>query len=98
MKVTVEGQVYDFDQDNVRNRTLIAIERATGMTTGEWQDALTRGSVLAATALVWVILRENGQPDLEFDDVDFNPQTMEIADADEEPGKDLTDEAPSPTT
>jgi len=89
MKVTIEGQVYDFDPATVDNRTLMDIEDATGKTTGEWQDELSRGSMRATTALVWVILRDNGQPDLTFDEVRFNPSELDIED-DEEPGKDPT--------
>lgn len=93
MKVTIEGQVYDFDREMLRNKHYIAIERETGMTTGEWEVACSNGSVLAMTGLVWMVLRLNGQPDLAFEDVDFDPLKLETDDEDEEPGKD-----PAPET
>jgi hypothetical protein len=95
VKVTIDGQVYAFDRSQMRNRQYMEIERVTGMTTGEWEQACERGSVLAMTALVWFVLRFNGQEDLAFEDVDFDPVKLEV-DADEEPGKDPEPEAPSP--
>jgi hypothetical protein len=97
VKITIEGQVYEFDPAQVRNRALVDVERETGMMGDEWQVALTRGSMVALTALVWLTLRQNGQPDLKFDEVDFDPKTLDVDDTDEEPGKDPEPEAPSPT-
>jgi hypothetical protein len=54
--------------------------------------------VLAMTAFVWMVLRFNGQDDLKFEDVDFDPLTIEVDDVVEEPGKDPEPEAPSPTS
>jgi hypothetical protein len=96
MKVTIEGQVYDFERALLRNRQYIEIEAKTGMTAAEWERAAEAGSVLAMTAFVWMVLRFNGQDDLAFEDVDFDPLKVEVDD-DEESGKDLTPEAASPT-
>lgn len=96
MKVTVDGQVYQFDREQLRNRQLMDVERETGMAAPEWEAACERGSFIALTALVWLTLRVNGQPDLKFEDVDFDPAELNIANDDEESGKDPEPEAPSP--
>lgn len=71
MKITVEGLVYEWDQDEAENTDLIALESATGLTIAEWSDALARGSMTAVTALVWLLRRNHGEPDLALSDVKF---------------------------
>lgn len=99
MKVTIEGQVYNFDRTLVRNKHYIVLERATGMTTGEWEQALEKGSVLAITGLVWLVLQQDGQS-IDFGDVDFDPRQVDVDFSDEEPGKDPAESAEDqpPTT
>lgn len=96
-KISIEGKVYGFDQSLMTNKDYVQIERWTGMTTAEWEVALDRGSVIAMTGLVWVVLRQDGQENLAIDDVVFDPAEVEVQ-RDEEPGKAPEPEAdPSPT-
>lgn len=59
----------------ITNKEAMAIERATGLDFGEWQDKVDSGSVLAQTALVWVIRRRD-DPTLRFDDVEYVDATL----------------------
>jgi hypothetical protein len=93
MRISVDGTIYEFDENTADNIELMAIERVTGMTTTEWADAVTRGSMLGITALIWTGPRRN-EPTLEFGDVHFLPVSLRMLE-DGEPGKDA---ASSPTT
>jgi hypothetical protein len=93
MKVDVDGKSYTFDVDRVLNVELMAIERAIGMTSLEWQDALNNGSMTAATALVWLLRKRHEDPTTKFDDVVFETGTLLIA---PEPEDDETDDVMVP--
>lgn len=82
-KLSVDGRVYEFDQDRLTNVECMAIEKVTGLTFGEWADALQKRSMLAVTALVWVV-RKRDEPTLRFSDVEFNVASLDITD-DEQP-------------
>jgi len=82
----VDGKTYEFDQDRLTNVECMAVEKATGMTTGEWQEALNAGSMLAITALVWLI-RKREEPTTKFDEVEFAISSLEIAQDEEPEGK-----------
>lgn len=89
MRIKAGDQEYTFDGERMLNVEIMAIEKATNLTAAEWQDALSRGSMLAATALVWVI-RKREEPTLAFDQVEFPAATLEIDLSDDE-GKDSPD-------
>ncbi len=59
-----------FEVGDFSNRDGMDIERATGMT---WQEFIEAAVVTSAakTALVWIVRRRNGEPDLQYDDVTF---------------------------
>lgn len=59
-----------FKPDRIMSTEAEAIEKVTGMTFGQWGQALMNGSSLASRALVWV-LRKREEPTLRFRDVDF---------------------------
>lgn len=80
MKITVEGQAYEWDEESAENTDIIAIEDATGLTVAEWSEALARGSMRAVTALVWMLRRNNGEPDLALTDVRFRVGSIAIDD------------------
>lgn len=85
--VVVEGKTYTFDPDKFLNVELIAIERNTGMSAMEWQEGLNRVSMLAITGLVWILKRRSENPGLAFDDVVFDPNTLEMNFGDDSSGK-----------
>lgn len=95
MKLTVNGESHDFDPASITNREAMAIEKVTGMTFGQWSDALKERSVLAMTAMVWVVQRRS-QPALRFSDVDFalgalTVATDDVAETEQVPGVDPTE-------
>lgn len=71
MKITVDDKVYDFDLTRITNVEGMAIEKVTDKTYLEWSEALQAGSMLAATALVWIIQKRQ-EPTLRFEDVEFS--------------------------
>ena len=76
MKIIVDGQAYEFDMTRITNVEGMAIEKATGGTYQEWADSLQAGSMLALTALVWVV-RKRSEPTLTFDQVEFSHISVE---------------------
>lgn len=77
MKITVKGEPFDLDAGSLTNKELMDLERATGMTFGEWQEALGKMSMLAVTGAVWLVLRKSN-PKLKFDDVEFNFEDFKV--------------------
>lgn len=59
-----------FKPDRLLATEAEAIEKVTGMTFGQWGQALMNGSALAGRALVWVLQKREDAP-LRFRDVDF---------------------------
>lgn len=76
IRVTVDGVPYDYDPKTLTNDEAMAIEKVTGGTYAQWGQALTNGSALATTAMVWILRRRN-EPALRFDDVHFAIEAME---------------------
>jgi hypothetical protein len=77
LKVSIGEESHVFDQRKMLNTEAMAIERVTGGTTTEWQEMLARGSVLAMTALVWVI-RKRKEPNLQFAKVEFSASDVDM--------------------
>ncbi len=79
MKITVDGNTYDFEPDSLRNDEAMLIEKQCGVTFKQWGELLEQGSILAMTALVWIIQRRENSA-LEFDDVRFEFSSLDIED------------------
>jgi hypothetical protein len=79
IRLKVDGTEYEYDLDKMLNVEAIAIERATGMTYPQFGAQFYTGSVLAITALIWVI-RKRQDPKLRFDEVVFEVATFESLD------------------
>lgn len=77
MKITYEGQDYDFDFDKIRVKQAVKIEKHTGVQLSEWGDMLEKGaSMLALQALGWLILCDGKGA---VDDADFEVVTLGAA-------------------
>ena len=74
---------WDFDPNKLMNPEAEAIERHTGMTYGEWLQALGKSSMLALHGLLYVMLKR-GIPTLKWDDVQFSMSEVDIEIDDEE--------------
>lgn len=81
MKITVEGTSYDFDPTKIHNVEAMAVEKATGMMFAEWGEALSKGSALAQTALIWIV-QKRVNPSLAFDAVSFDMASVQVDDED----------------
>jgi hypothetical protein len=104
VKVAAGGEIFEFDGNRFLNVEVMAIEKATGMTAVEWQDGLNRGSMTAATALIWILRRRRGDASssgpgiLRFEDVVFDAESLDMMVEDEDEGKDSPPETSSDTT
>lgn len=79
MKITVEGQVYDYDPSKMLNTEAIALQKVTGMRVPEWTKALTEGDAYALTGLVWLVWRRDGR-EVAFDEVVFDVGSLDLQD------------------
>jgi len=68
--ITVKGVDYTFDAADITNDEGMAIEKAVGTTFDQWNENLAAGSMLAMTALVWLLQRRDN-PGLKIQDVHF---------------------------
>jgi hypothetical protein len=93
MKLHVDGKTYDYDQDRMTNIEAMAIEKVTGLTFAEWAEALTNGSMLATTALVWVVQKRD-EPTIKFSEVEFELARLELDDDPDSAGDGGKDDAP----
>ncbi len=59
LKVTIKGEVYPFDNERYPLPEAIELEEKLGMSFGEWQLALPRGSAKALAGFVWLVLKRN---------------------------------------
>lgn len=76
-----DGQEYEFD--GLMLAEARAIQKTTGMTIAQWEDALSAGDANAITALIWIARKRNGEPTLRFDDVDGDIRTFAPLDDDD---------------
>jgi len=95
--VTVDGHKYEFSEATMTNLECMAIEDAMGVTVGEWQDLLNRRSMKATTALVWT-LRRREEPGLKFEEVVFNPASIDFDSSDEDAAEGKEPDPSSPDT
>lgn len=74
---------FEFDPTKLMNPEAEAIERVTKMTFGEWGTAVTKGSMTAVHALLWVMLKRS-DPTLAYDAVQFSLADVDFELSDEE--------------
>lgn len=96
LKITINGEVYAYDETTQPLDEAIAIEEGLGMSYGAFDSALKAGSAKAMAGLIWAVLRRNGR-DVPLADiltgkyqVDANTVTLE-----QEGGENPTGETPS---
>jgi hypothetical protein len=110
LKVTIKGECYPFDNEHYPLPEAIELEEKLGMTFGEWQLALPRGSAKALAGFVWLVLKRSDR-DTALADIltgvfplDENDVLIEAEGADEpgpteapsaEPGPNISPDSPS---
>lgn len=85
MKVVVGDQTYDHDPNRFMSSEARAVKRATGMNPDEFNKGLAEDDPFAVAALVWVLRRRAGEPDLAFDDCDFNMSELSLVEDEPDP-------------
>ena len=68
MKVTIDGQVYDYDGKRAPMSECLAVEKTYGRRYAQWQEDLAGGSAEAMCVMAWVIWRRNGR-DVAYQDI-----------------------------
>jgi hypothetical protein len=92
VRVTVEGTVYEWGSRRLLNTEAILIKRKLGMNVNDWYAAIKDSDPEAVTCMVWLARRRAGEPELRYDDVEFDLGDIQIDNTEE----DLAD-APDPT-
>lgn len=76
-KLTIDGQVYNYDPARMLNTEAIALQKVTGMRMQEWSTLLAEGDAFALTGLVWLLWRRNGH-EVPFDEVEFDIGSIDV--------------------
>ena len=66
-----EKQVWSFSPERLLTTEAEAIEKVTGQSYADFAEALLNGGITARRAVVWVMRKRCGEPELRFRDVDF---------------------------
>lgn len=90
MRIKVDGREYTFDFQKFLNTELMAVERETGFTAEQFQDKLNDGSMIAITALVWILQKRHDDPTRKFEDVVFDTSTLDTSSDPKETEPELT--------
>ena len=61
MKLTLNGEMFEFDGRKQKVAEALAIEEAYGRRYAEWQDDMARGGAKALCTLAWLIWRRDGR-------------------------------------
>lgn len=86
-----DRKTYRFDENKLMNVEAMAMERVTGRGLTEILAGVQEGSLIALTAIIWV-LRRREEPGLQFEDVQFRIMDLDTGD-DEEPEETVPKEA-----
>lgn len=84
MRVTIDGQVYEYDETRLMNTEAIALQKATGFRPPEFAEELKKGDAIALTGLVWLILRRNGDKG-KFDELEFDLAAIDVEQLEDAP-------------
>jgi hypothetical protein len=96
-KIQINGEYFEFDRNHKPMAEMLALEEATGLAYGEWENGLDKGQARSLAALAWLVWKRDGR-DVKFEDiisgaVEFNLGTLAI-EPDEPPGPTVTTAEP----
>src|SRR6266498_3516178 len=83
LRLTVEGQTYQFDDGRMLNTEAIALKKAAKLGAQELWQGVTAFDAEALTALVWLARRRAGETDLRYSAVEFDLGTLDMAELDD---------------
>lgn len=96
-KVRINGEYFEFDFTSQPLSEMLALEKALGVTYGQWSSDRQAGSARALAGQIWLIWRRNGR-DVEFADIESGAVEINLADSYMEGGGEDAGEDPDPTT
>jgi hypothetical protein len=67
-KIGINGEFHEFDRNHKPMAEMLALEEATGLSYGEWEAGLDRGSARSLAALAWLVWRRAGR-EVKFEDI-----------------------------
>lgn len=81
MKVSIDGQVYEYDSTRLLYSEARFVQEKTGLRVQQWQEGLGEMDALAVGALVYILKQRAGEnPD--WDALDFNMASLEFVSED----------------
>lgn len=82
MKVTVNGEKFDFDTSRKPMSELLAIENGLHCTYSQWEADMQAGSARAMCGFIWLVWRRDGRDvklaDMLSGEVDFDTADLDI--------------------
>lgn len=96
MTFTLAGKPCEFDDDHLSNLELRDIKRVTGLQFAEFWNAFGDMDPDCVTAIVWLHLRRDGQPEVTFGSVKFDFMEFMTSFASDKAAEE-TDEESDPT-
>jgi len=98
LKVTINGEVFDFDPTRKPLAEALAVEKALGMPYARYEEGLRDGSARSVAGFIWLVWRRNGRDvpfaDIESGAVNVDLDTLEMDDDDPEGGAPPTGPTP----
>jgi hypothetical protein len=91
-----DPQAWDFDPARMLTSEAEAIETVTEMTYLEFGEALSKGSMKAFRALVWIMRKRHEDATLRYRDVDFPIGALTFENDEPEPADDEQADSPGP--
>ena len=85
-KVTIGGEVFEFDRTRKPMAEMMALEKALGVPYGQWEQDLQAGSARALAGFIWLVWRRDGR-DVKFEDIESGDVEIDLAgfDVEEDP-------------
>ena len=92
MKVSINGEHFEYDQNRMLMTEMLQLEDATGLAYGEWQSGLSKMSAKSLGALAWLLWHRAGR-EVAWADITSGAVELNLADI----GFDSDEETPDPT-
>ena len=76
-KVTINGEVFEFDRSRKPMSEALALEKALGISYGQWEEDMQAGSARALAGFMWLVWRRDGR-DIDFADIESGKVDIEL--------------------